>query len=224
MKIHRFIVDKDLYLGNFTVSDKEIVNQITKVLRLKQGDFILLSDGKKEEAKAQITKILKGGLEVEILDVFVNKNEPSVNVILYCAMLKKENFELVVQKATEVGVKEIVPVITKRTVKTGFKKDRLEKIIKEACKQSGRGMIPKLHDPVGFEDAVKNAGDQNLFFDSSGAKLQTTHYKLQTINVWIGPEGGWDESELNLAKESGFKITSLGNLILRAETAAIISS
>ena len=225
MKIHRFIINKNIREGVLEIEDKDLVKQIKSVLRLKEGDKVLISDGNMNEALTKIIKIKGDVLEVEVEKIESNKNEPSANVSLFCAVLKRENFELVVQKATEVGVKEIFPIITSRTVKTGFKKDRLEKIIKEASEQSGRGIVPKLHEPIKFEEAfVKAKGMTNLFFDLYGKKIENKKYNREVIGIWIGPEGGWEKEELELAKENGFEIVSLGGLTLRAETAAIVAS
>jgi 16S rRNA (uracil1498-N3)-methyltransferase len=148
-----------------------------------------------------------------------------VQVILYCSIIKRENFELMAQKATEVGVKEIVPLLSSRTIKLNIKSERVEKIIKEASEQSGRGKVPELHPPMTFKDALEHAksNDLNLFFDPSG-KIFSPLTQEKKIGVFIGPEGGWDEDEIGLARAQNFQIVSLGKLVLRAETAAIVAS
>lgn len=229
MKFHRFIRDFDFSKKVITISDKEICNQIKKVLRFGVGDKIILGDGKLNEALVKITVLRKGEVVGEILQVSQNQNESSVHVVLYCSILKRENFELVVQKAVEVGVAEIIPLVTKRTVKLNLKRERLEKIIREAAEQSGRGRVPVLHNVLDLKKAMDGASrnDINLFFDVSGQifddnSLEMSHYRR--VGIFIGPEGGWDEKEIELAKEKKFKIVSLGKLTLRAETAAIIAS
>ena len=131
MKIHRFIGNFEINIGDLKINGKELLNQFRSVLKLKVGEKIILCDGKINEGVAEIKAYGKDYIEVEIQEVSVNKNEPVREVILYCSILKRENFELVVQKATEVGIKEIIPIITERTVKLDIRKDRLEKIIKE---------------------------------------------------------------------------------------------
>ena len=158
MRLHRFIGDFSFEEGsasggNFsknklTISDKELVNQIKNVLRLKIGDEIRLDDGKEKSALAEIISITRAGIEVDISEVSENKNELPIYGTLYCSILKRENFELVAQKATEIGIKEIVPIISSRTIKLNLREDRLEKIIKEAAEQSGRGIVPKLNKPM----------------------------------------------------------------------------
>lgn len=246
MKPHRFIGKFNIVSGIFKISDFELVNQIRNVLKLKVGEKIILCDGNMNERTGEIKKYGGNIVEVEILKINKNQNEPERNVVLYCSILKKENFEWVVQKATEIGVKEIVPLITVRTVKLDIRKDRLEKIIKEAAEQSGRGIVPVLYDPVNFKEAVADAGknELNYFFDQSGsewAKIYSDGSKSRTnsfrIGAWIGPEGGWHADEIkhvllarrnlvkagSLPKERNFHIISLGKTTLRAETAATVA-
>lgn len=227
MKPHRFIGNFNLKTGNLELKDKELFNQMRNVLRLEVGDEVMLCDGKLNEARVKIIGFRKDSIEFNILEKWQNQNEPERHVVLYCSILKKENFELVVQKATEIGVSEIVPVIAARTVKLDVRKNRLEKIIKEAAEQSGRGIVPVLHDPVDFKKAIDLAvkDSLNILFDSSGSSLNslvTNHWSLVTI--FIGPEGGWTSEELEAVKIADFEIISLGKLTLRAETAAIIAS
>src|SRR3989344_4947911 len=148
MKIHRFIGNFKIKIGALRINDEELLNQLRNVLKLKVGEKIILCDGRRNEGSAEIKEYGKDYVEVEIKEVGVNENEPEKQVILYCSILKRENFELVVQKATEIGIKEIVPIITERTVKLDIRKDRLEKIIREAAGQSGRGTVPVLHEPI----------------------------------------------------------------------------
>ena len=135
---------------------------------------------------------------------------------------------MVVQKATEAGVKEIIPVITERTIKLNIRPSRLEKIIKEAAEQSGRGIVPILRDPVDFVDAIDGVGSNsiNIIFDKSGEIFENLKFKIENcaVGAWIGPEGGWTDKELERARTENFKIFNLGKLTLRAETAAIVGT
>ena len=207
------------------ITDPEVVGQIRNVLKLKAGEQVLLCDEGMNEVLAEVTEIVHKVIKVKVIKEQRNENEPLRKVMLYCAILKRENFELVVQKATEIGVAEIVPVITRRTVKLALKQERLEKIIKEAAEQSGRGVVPKLHEPIEFEKAVEQVKDkQNILFDSSGSIPTSSSQLPASIAIWIGPEGGFDETEIAAAKTAGFHIATLGKLTLRAETAAIVAS
>jgi len=229
MRLNRFISDFDLKGQDLSVFDKDILNQIKNVLRLKSGNQILLADGKANEALAEIVEFGNDFFRVKLLRKESNNNEPAREVILYCSILKRENFELVVQKATEVGVAEIRPLICERTIKSGFKKERLAKIIKEAAEQSGRGVLPVLREPMDFSQAVRQAqqNNRNFLFDPSGEKLlmsDINSLKQKTVGIFIGPEGGWSDFEIDLIRQREFKIMNLGKLILRAETAAIVAA
>lgn len=218
--------------NRFEIYDEEILNQTRNVLRLKKGDSFILADGKLNEATVKIIETDKKFLEVEILEHNINKNEPEIYGALYCSILKQENFELVCQKATECGIKEIVPLVSARTVKLGFKKERLEKIIKEAAEQSGRGILPILREMQKFDEALKSAeqNDLSLFFEMDSPLINKKEIgKAGKIGIFIGPEGGWSEEELDLVKDEieksdKFKMAGLGKLTLRAETAAIVAS
>lgn len=232
MRLHRFIGNFDFTHSFFKMYDLEILNQARNVLRLKKGDGFILADGKLNEAVVKIVGMDKKFIEVEVIEKSINKNEPETYGALYCSILKRENFELVCQKATECGIKEIVPVISARTVKFGFKKERLEKIIREAAEQSGRGVLPVLGDALNFKEAFEKAreNDLNLFFEMDSPLVNKEEMgKAKKIGIFIGPEGGWSEEELELVKSKieksdKFKMAGLGKLTLRAETAAIVAT
>src|SRR3989338_7391335 len=161
MKLHRFIGDFDLSKQEVEITDPKIIKQIKAVLRLEPGDKIILSDGKGQEAEVVLNLVSVG----KITGIIEKLTEPAdaqnsqgfgeaKKVNLYIAILKKENFELAVQKAVEAGVSHITPMITERTVKTGLNFERLEKIIREASEQSGRSVLPRLYPISNFEDAL----------------------------------------------------------------------
>ena len=226
MKTHRFIGEFNLNQNKISITDPDVVNQIRQVLHLKIGERIVLGDGYGEEAIAEITGFGKDSVELSILEKYKNQTEPKTKVVLYCSVLKKENFEWVVQKATETGATEIIPVISERTIKLNLNLERLQKIAREATEQSGRGVMPKIGETLNFKEAIEKAKKENpvnVFFDSSGKTLN--EIKLgKKIGLFIGPEGGWSENEKKLAEENGLEILSLSLLTLRAETAAIIAT
>ncbi|MFA6325444.1 MAG: RsmE family RNA methyltransferase [Candidatus Paceibacterota bacterium] len=255
MKIHRFIDNFDLSKEELEI-DGKIAHQIINVLKLKVGEKIELSDGKHISAIAHICKIDKKYVLVKIdapLRLGFAEQDSTKKVNLFCAILKKENFELVVQKTTECGVSKIIPIISSHTIKTGLNLERIEKIAKEASEQSGRNTIPEIIEPTNFDEGLKliKKDDLNILFNSSGEYSFQIHaysptgellcsarqpaqfilkehsldsYKNAQINIWIGPEGGWTPKEIEKAKDLNFKIANLGTLTLRGETAAIIAT
>jgi len=247
-KIHRFIDNFDLSKKELKING-EIAHQIIKVLKLKNGEKIELGNGKGVVAFGKIKEIEKETVTVEIEKIIEEKENKKV--ILFCSIFKKENFEIVVQKTTECGVLKIVPLITSRTIKTGLNLERLRKIAKEASEQSGRSSVPEIMEPITFEESLKlqKENDLNIIFDASGELSFKTTWECDgtstrnfsaekypcvlkdnspliytNIFIWIGPEGGWTEQEIEKAKNSNLKIVSLGSLTLRGETAAIIAT
>ncbi|MBP6866415.1 MAG: 16S rRNA (uracil(1498)-N(3))-methyltransferase [Candidatus Pacebacteria bacterium] len=224
MKIHRFIGDFNLTGKEVDITDPENIKQIKAVLRMEVGDELILSDGIGAEARVKIIEISKSKMVCEVLET-KKTEESDKTVSLYLAILKKENFELAVQKAVECGVAQIIPVITERTVKVGLNMERLEKIIKEASEQSGRSILPKLFETMNFVEALEHGKEnqEKVIFH-----LVDTEYlpekNASSVSIFVGPEGGFNESEVNLAKESGYTVASLGTLTLRGETAAIVAT
>jgi len=227
MKLHRFLGNFDFTKAVVLSTDLELINQLKNVLHLIVGTKVILINQLGEEIEAEIHHLTKNEVSFLILT-----NRPIVKktnrlVTLYCAILKKENFELVVQKATECGVAKIVPIISERTIKTGFRRERLEKIIKEAVEQSGRSILPILTDPISlFDFSMTNENnDKNLFFIPGEKKIKTADFLSDDrMGIFIGPEGGWSEGEIIWAKEQNFVFTGLGDFVLRGETAAIVAS
>jgi 16S rRNA (uracil1498-N3)-methyltransferase len=228
MRLHRFMVDAVLAPGTVTVRDPGLRNQLANVLRLAVGDAVVLCDGRGTEANAAILGFAANATDFAIDRVSPNAAESAARVTLYCAVLKRENFEIVVQKATEAGAARIVPVVTRRTVKTGLRLDRLGKIAKEAAEQSGRGILPVVAEPLSFKDALADAvaNRSNVLFELGGRRLDARSFFPAggSVGVWIGPEGGWDDDEVAQCREKGFVVATLGPRTLRAETAAVVAT
>ncbi|MCC6934613.1 MAG: 16S rRNA (uracil(1498)-N(3))-methyltransferase [Candidatus Yanofskybacteria bacterium] len=225
-KIHRFIGAWPLALGTLRIDDETLAHQLRSVLKLEPGEQIVLGDGTGTEVQGRILRYDRDAVIVEGIAIGRNANELPGRTILYCAVLKADHFELAAQKATEVGVSEIVPIVTARTVKLSLRLDRVEKIIREAAEQAGRGLVPMVREAVAFERVLTEASrnDVNFFFDPSGEPFGGVAKSVGHAGIWIGPEGGWDEDELERAGQLGMHVASLGNLVLRAETAVIVAA
>lgn len=224
MRLHRFIDNYDFSKKSVEIVDEILVNQIKNVLRMTHGGRFLLSDGKGIEAEVVITEIMPKSIMVDILNTS-SENKKQKEVTLFLAILKKENFELAVQKAVECGVSKIVPFINERTIKTGLNMERLTKIIREASEQCGRNTLPRIFDPIDFKEALeagKDAEEKIIFHLVE--KEYTPHKNANTASIFVGAEGGFTDSEITIAKSLGYIPTSLGPLVLRAETAATIGT
>lgn len=228
MKLQRFFIKPENILEKqVTIADRDILNQIKRVLRLRVGERVIFLDDTGKEYESEITELNPESLKAEVLSAAENQNEPKLKITICQALCKKDKFEWILQKGTEVGVSGFVPVLAGRSEKTGLNFERAEKILKEASEQSERGIIPKLAEIQKFEDALKSAKGEKIFLDKSGTSVKDflpSSVAGQVLNIFIGPEGGWTDAELASAKGSGAKIISLGGLVLRTETAGPVAA
>lgn len=228
-KFRFFIKSVDLSKDLLAIYDLKIINQWRKVLRIKEGDSVILLDGQGRSRLFLLANYRKNSVEIEASAKLIKEKLTESKVYLYLSLLKKENFELVVQKAVEVGILGIFPVVSERVVKTGWRNDRVMKIATEALEQSGRLWLPTISEPINFEDALEQSTNlgQTILFDPGGFDIKD--YKKdknsKRLNIFIGPEGGFSDEELNRAKELSVLIMSLTKrATLRAETASIVAS
>lgn len=229
------------YVEDCSEFDKSItitgddVNHIKNVLRLHVGDEITIGDGQSKDYICNISEIAADYVLADIVDVLSNAAELSVRIVLFQGMPKSDKMEFIIQKSTELGVSEIVPVMTKRTVvkldskKESKKIDRYNAIAMSAAKQSGRGVIPEVKDFMTFKQALAYAKelDMNLipYENAKGIayakEVVASVSSCKTLGIFIGPEGGFAKEEVDLAMEMGAKCITLGNRILRTETAGL---
>ena len=211
------------------------VNHIKNVLRLKTGDEVCVSDGGIYEYHCEILEFPEGEVLLEIHYKQEKNLELSSRVYLFQGIPKSDKMDIIVQKAVELGVYQIIPVAMKRCVvrldskKEENRRKRWNSISESAAKQAGRMIIPEVRPVMTFESAVKYAADCDVrlmpYEMASGMKetkeLLTGIQAGQSIAVFIGPEGGFAEEEAELARKSGMKMITLGKRILRTETAGM---
>ncbi|AJG97539.1 MULTISPECIES: 16S rRNA (uracil(1498)-N(3))-methyltransferase [Clostridium] len=218
------------------------VKHIYKVLRLSEGEEVVLNNCEGIEYLGEIETITKSEVIVKIIKRLDINNESKVKVHLFQGLPKGQKMDLIVQKGTELGVSEFIPVTTARVdvkLKGEFKKlDRLNRIALEACKQSKRSVIPQVKEVIDFNEAISELKKMDLIIvpyenaEDFGIKtlvrkLERDSVDLDTINnvgILIGPEGGFEESEIDDLKEQGAYIVTLGNRILRTETAGFTAT
>ena len=225
--MRRFKVDK--------VSDSvaylrgQEARHVLKVLRLKKGDEIIIFDGEGKEYLAEIEAASPTSVRLRVLEEININRDSHLKSILYMGLTNKlQKFELAIQKATELGVTEIVPVICKRSsnaqnVKNwGNKLRRWEEIVVNAAKQCGRNILPVIHQPVKLPEIEDNSELAFVLWEKGGKSLKSYEsFSASSVSFIVGPEGGLDKEEIEILKEKGFKPIYLGKRILRAETAAI---
>ncbi|MGH4125855.1 MAG: 16S rRNA (uracil(1498)-N(3))-methyltransferase [Clostridium sp.] len=231
--MHKFFVPKQNIDGDNAIIDGEDVKHIYKVLRLKIGDVVSVNNCEGSEYLGEITLIDKKSVTINLLEKSSINNESPIEVYLFQGMPKSTKMDLIVQKNTELGVKAITPIITERVVvKTElseFKKvDRWNRIALEACKQCKRSLVPQINVPIEFDHLLEELKHMDLVVvpyeneEGYGIKKLMNNIEKKTIvkvGIVIGPEGGFEESEIQKLKEIGSKIITLGPRILRTETA-----
>jgi 16S rRNA (uracil1498-N3)-methyltransferase len=224
MKLHRFYVSPEIneLTHSIWIHDERLLNQWHKVLRFRQGDQVVLFDGIASDRLYKIVRMEPKGVQLELITEFERKL-PNRHIYLFFSLLKKDKNDWVLQKCTELGVSNFVPLIAKRSEKTGFNIERAEKIVIEAAEQCGRSDIPHIREPTSLDTALNEYKDkvQLLVADESPQSLIISQQSDNPIGIFIGPEGGWTEIELELFKDAEVKHLQLGNLTLRAETAAV---
>lgn len=222
----KFFTDENLIDSSVLTIVGEDVSHISRVLRMKPGEEITVCDGSGNDYTAKITVIEKDKVLADIISVKKCEAEPSVKITLYQALPKQGKMEYIIQKNTELGVCEFVPVYTKRcVVKPTDKTARWQKVAAEAAKQSGRGIIPLVRDTITFDEAIKEISGfshKAVFYEcEEETKIRDVIEKgIDKIAIMIGPEGGFDISEIEKVRNSGIPTVTLGKRILRTETAA----
>ncbi|MBR2108683.1 MAG: 16S rRNA (uracil(1498)-N(3))-methyltransferase [Ruminococcus sp.] len=225
-----FFTDSEIDSENFIITG-ENAKHISKSLRMKPGEALTLVTPEKEQLDCVITTVNFESVEVEITSRKPCENEPDVEITLYQALPKGDKMEYIVQKCVELGISRIVPVISARCISRPDKKSlakkqiRWQKIAKEAAQQSRRGIIPKVDAAVSFKEAVELCAqnEQNIVFYELGGESvkRLIGNKPESIGIFIGSEGGFEQAEVDLATQRGAKTATLGKRILRAETAPL---
>ena len=224
--MRRFYAPTENFKDENVFLSEEETRHLRDVLRLRENETVNVFDGENREVICEIEKIEKRQTVLKIIEE-VSPTAPSSNLYLTLAtaILKGEKFDLVIQKAVELGVKNFVPLVTKRCdvkIKDAEKKlERWNKIALEACKQSGRAELMKIKMPFDFDEFIQIANGTKILFSERSGESFSNISETEKITAVIGSEGGWEDSEIDSAKANGFKIVTFGGRILRAETAAI---
>ncbi|MCU9807158.1 16S rRNA (uracil(1498)-N(3))-methyltransferase [Paraclostridium sp. AKS46] len=234
----RFFVGKNnINLENKTcIIDGEDVKHISKVLRCRIGEELEICDNDNNEYICEITNIDKSQVELNIVEVVDIERESDLKIKVYQGLPKGPKMEMILQKLTEVGVDEIILVQTKRTVvkvddkKEDKKIERWERIIYEAAKQSKRGKIPKLRGVLSFKEALADMKENDFNIApyenerTKSIKQAIKGVDIKNIGIFVGPEGGFEDTEIKAIEEIGGQSVSLGPRILRTETASLVAS
>jgi 16S rRNA (uracil1498-N3)-methyltransferase len=225
MKKNHWFLIKDLKTDKeITIKDKELLHQFNRVLKFKNGEKIVLFNGKGTWIKCEIKNLQNKECVLDALESDVKQHNENKLINLYFGIPKKNKFELILEKGTEVGVTSFIPLITDRTEKLNIKEERVSKILIEASEQSENPILPSVAKVRPWKEVIQDLDSKNTFvFHAEGENLNICDLKISNeINLLIGPEGGWSEDELKILKDRNFKIYKVGDSVLKTETAAIV--
>ena len=245
--MRRIFVPAGAFLGDIiNITDKEDILYLSGVLRMKVGDELYVSDGVSRACEGRIREIGKGGILLDVIREVEIEEEAGVRITLYQGLPKGAKMDEIVRKATELGVHRIVPVVTARVIPRNdgeHRNDRWRKIAEEAARQSQRGRIPEVEDVITLEEAVEEVKGQWIASsrkgrvprnDRTGYDLVVVLFELEegrtlkealrlvsptNIGVFVGPEGGFEVAEVERLVSAGAVSATLGETILRTETA-----
>jgi 16S rRNA (uracil1498-N3)-methyltransferase len=239
--MYHFYTEKSNISEDTIIITGEDVNHIKNVLRMKEGEEIIICDSEGTDYHTRIKSLDRDEVIAEILSSGISEAEMSFRVHLFQGLPKKDKMEMIIQKSVELGVFEIFPVMTKRViVKLDYKKKeeakikRWQAISESAAKQSGRGLIPNISGCLNYKEALKLAQDMDVVLipyenaDNSHEGMKASFDLIKNIHagsdvaVFIGPEGGFEPGEVEEAISFGAKPISLGKRILRTETAGMM--
>ncbi len=236
LAMYRFYVDQNQISEEFITIKGTDVNHIKNVLRMRIGEKLIICNGQGKDFYCIIDSESKDEIIVSIEEVHDTDTELDGKVYLFQGLPKKDKMELIIQKAVELGVFKIIPVMTQRTVvrledkkKEDKKVERWQSIATSAAKQSNRGIIPTVSGTMSFKDALNYAKDMDvkLIPYENADDINKTKEIIQSIKggqsvgIFIGPEGGFEEKEIGQALEAGVLPITLGRRILRTETAGL---
>lgn len=226
-----------LFIENELINEKIILNEeqsrhIARSLRMKKGDMLTVCDGAGTDYGCIINEITKDFVALSVCYKQASSSEPSIKVSLFQGVPKGDKMEDIIQKCVELGIYEITPVLTKRSVsrpdeKQAQKKQaRYQKIALEAAQQSGRGIVPKINKMQNFKQAVQNcnADVKILFYEGGGKSIKSIvneNKNASSFAIFIGPEGGFEKEEVDEILNFGGINATLGARILRTQTAPV---
>lgn len=223
-KVHRFFIPVLPNEEHFTLNEPRLLQQLVRVLRCRVGDIFVLFGEHTDDALVRVMAISKRDVAVRRERVLPAIVPPVRRLVAAVSITKRDTFELVTQKLTELGVDTLVPLHTNHTVKQGIRADRLEIIAREATEQSGRNTLLSIAAPLSLEACLKTFPLPAIVWDAHTVATTTALPKDDRVIMYVGPEGGWSDEERSLFAHCSAQFASLGPTILRSETAAIVGA
>lgn len=225
MRLHRFYIRENIEKGkDVRIENQDLIHQWMKVFRLSASDRVIVFNGSGSDYEGYFKILSKKEAVIFPDKVHEVENTPIYELHIFQSIIKKDNFEFVAEKCTEIGVAAFHPVISERSEKKDLNLVRLEKIVTEASEQSGRNTVPQIFEPTDLQKAIENFDGKIFVFDIDGGEMNIKTKPEDKIGILIGPEGGWTENERDYFEHKKIKSFSFGSQVLRAETASIAAS
>jgi 16S rRNA (uracil1498-N3)-methyltransferase len=231
--LRRFFVGPEMIGPAGTTITGDLAHRLSRVLRYRPGDQLVLASGAPIEQVVRVEAATPKSITLTVVGERPAPPEPSVDVTLYQSLIRANRFDFAIEKCTEIGVARFVPVINERTQvqeEPGSKRaDRWRRIIIEAAEQCGRGRLPDIGQPLTFAESLASAPGLKIvpwedeLTTPLSACLRSFEEPARKLSVFIGPEGGYSEAEIEAARNSGATLVTLGRRVLRSETAATVA-
>jgi 16S rRNA (uracil1498-N3)-methyltransferase len=228
MRLSRFFIDAALSLGEHELPEAQ-AHYIGRVLRMAEGDALQVFDGSGQEFRGALLEVGKKRVRVQLDESFAGQTESPLRIHLGQGLSRGERMDWAIQKATELGVTEITPIVSERC-EVRLKDERAEKrqahwqqIAISACEQCGRSVVPVIHPPMQLAEWLKRSDAELKLVLHPVAEPLTSHSKPATLAFLIGPEGGLNDAEVEQAQNAGFHAARLGPRVLRTETAPVVA-
>ena len=227
-----FVPPGSLGARNITLSG-DLAHRLARVLRLRRGDTVVLTEGGEREFEVELTDVSAKSVTGVVTGDRASPPEPAVEVVLYQSLIRPNRFDFALEKGTELGVARFVPVINARSQldeASAGRAERWQRLVIEAAEQCGRGRLPVIDAPLPYAEAISTApGLRIVPYESERANrmadfLRGLPERPRTVSLFIGPEGGYTDEEIALARESGAALVTLGRQVLRSETAGVVAA
>ncbi len=218
---------ENLSLGSIKLSTEESLH-VSKVLRLKNGDFVNLTNGRGSSAKGIITAAAKKNVTIQVDEIHTENENPYLLELAIAPTKSNDRFELILEKCTELGISKIYPLLTFHSERRKLNMERSKKIVLSAMKQSQKKWLPELMEPIKFNDFIEQSFEGDRIITHCNADISRESLKAVSRNkptqICIGPEGDFSSEEIKLAINAQFKSAHMGQERLRTETAALFAT
>ncbi|HEY5641082.1 MAG TPA: RsmE family RNA methyltransferase [Dehalococcoidia bacterium] len=227
-----FVPPGTLEAGEVALSG-DLAHRLSRVLRLRRGDVVILTEGGEREFEVELSDVSANTVTGAVTGDRPSPPEPAVEVVLYQSLIRPGRFDIALEKGTELGVARFVPVVNARSQIEEASQGRAERwrrLVVEAAEQCGRGRLPAIDSPLPFGEALASArGLLIVPYEAERANrlagyLRALPDRPQIVSLFIGPEGGYTDEEIALAREAGAALVTLGRQVLRSETAGVVAA